>query len=201
MPTTSKPAPRLHEMSFDPVLGTHLWIEVLTDRVSEGRAAGLSPATLSTPAPGDGGRCGGETGLADYGVAEEVRHAEVVQQTGHIEELGVVFQSVSLGQDRAPGVAPQTVVEQRLRRDLRAERLSFPSDHRVRNAQAVRVDAEGPRVRAAQQSLGLGGRIRICRRTASPSSPMRSRRLRMPPVRSAQANVPTREELIGDSGE
>jgi hypothetical protein len=47
------------------------------------------------------------------------------------------------------------VVEQRLRRDLRAERLSFPSDHRVRNAQAVRVDAEGPRVRAAQQSLGL----------------------------------------------
>jgi hypothetical protein len=53
---------RLHEMSFDPVLGTHLWIEVLTDRVSEGRAAGLSPATLSTPAPGDGGRCGGETG-------------------------------------------------------------------------------------------------------------------------------------------
>jgi hypothetical protein len=30
---------------------------------------------------------------------------------------------------------------------------------------------------------------------------MRSRRLRIPPVRSAQASVPTREAVIGDSGE
>ena len=146
---------RLHEVSFDPVFGTHVWVEVLTDRVSEGRAARLSPAALLAPVPGDGRRCGGETGLAGDGVAVAVAQAEVVQQAGDVEQLGVVFQSVSLGQDRAPGVAAQTVVEQRLRVDLGAERFGFAGDRRVRNAEAVRVDAESPRVRAAQQSSCL----------------------------------------------
>jgi hypothetical protein len=40
------------------------------------------------------------------------------------------------------------------------------------------------------------GRIRICRRIASPSRLMRSRRLRMPPVRRAQASVPIRDEVM-----
>jgi hypothetical protein len=78
-----------------------------------------------------------------------------VQQTRHIEQLGVVFTSISLSQDRPPGVATQTVVEQRLRVDRRAKSLGFPGDHRVGNAQAVRVHAESPGVRAAQQGSCL----------------------------------------------
>jgi hypothetical protein len=155
MPNDIEARPRLHEMSFDPVFGTHLWVEVLTDRVSESRTARLVPALLMTPAPGDGGPCGGEARLAEDGVAVAVGHAEVVQQAGHVEELGVVVQCVSLGQDRAPGVAAQTVVEQRWRGELGAERFGFPGDHRVRDAQAIRVDAESPGVRAAQQSSCL----------------------------------------------
>jgi hypothetical protein len=102
---------RLQEVGFDPVLGTHLWVEVLTDRVGEGRAARLWPGVPPAPVPGDGGRCGGKTGLARDGVAVAVAQAEVVKQAGRLEQLGVVFQSVSVGQDRAPGVAAQTVVE------------------------------------------------------------------------------------------
>ena len=88
--------PSLHEVSFDPVFGPNLWVEVLTDRVSESRAARLSPAVPPAPLPGDGGRCRGETGLSGDGVAVAVGQAEVVQQAGHIEEFGVVFQSDSL---------------------------------------------------------------------------------------------------------
>src|SRR6476646_5623789 len=66
-----------------------------------------------------------------------------------------MFKSISLSQDRSPGVATQTVVEQRLRVDLRAERLGFPGDHCVRNAQAVGIHAEGSGVRAAQQGSCL----------------------------------------------
>ena len=128
---------------------------MLTDRVSEGPAARLSPVALPAPVPGDRGRCSGETSLAADGVAIAVGDTEVVQQAGHIQELGVVFKSVSRGQDRAPGVAAQTVVEQRWRRDLGAERFGLSGDRRVRNAQAVWVDVESPAVRAAQQSSCL----------------------------------------------
>ena len=142
--------PSLQEVSFDPVFGPNLWVEVLTDRVSESRAARLSPAVPPAPLPGDGGPCGGETGLSGDSVAVAVAHAKVVQQAGHIQKFGVVFQSVSRRQDRPPGITAQTVVEQRLRGDLGRERFGFPSDHRVRNSQPVRLDAESPRVRAAQ---------------------------------------------------
>src|SRR5205085_2037866 len=118
--------PSLHEVRFDPVFGPNLWVEVLTHRVSESRAARLSPAVPPAPLPGDGGPCSGETGLPGDGVAVAVAHAQVVQQAGHVEQFEVVFQSVSLRQDRAPGVAAQTVVEQRRRVNLGRERLGFP---------------------------------------------------------------------------
>src|SRR6476660_4279795 len=99
---------RLHEVSFDPVFGTNQWVEVLTHRVSQGGAPRLSPATLPTPIARDGRPRGGEAGLPGDGVAVAVANAEVVQQARHIQQLGVVFASISLSQDPPPGVATQT---------------------------------------------------------------------------------------------
>jgi hypothetical protein len=132
-------------VSFDPVLGPNLWVEVLTDRISESRAARLSPAMPSAPLPGDGGPGSGETGLSGDGVTVAVAHAEVMQHAGHIEEFGVVFQSVSPREDRAPGVAAQTVVEQRLRVDLGRERIAEQTDALASAEDAARALCPGKR--------------------------------------------------------